>query len=98
MTEFNISNNVFKYNDNLDRIDNFSGMLEWLGENIGPQTEYNGISAPIMCKGVGWEIQTRKRISEPLKGITKKGLNVISWYIVIDDDYQATLFALKWIK
>jgi hypothetical protein len=97
VTEFNISNNVFKYNDNLERIDNFSEMVEWLEENVGPKTEQNGLTNEIVCKGLGWEIQTRKHDKTSDHPSLNK-FKVISWYTVIDDDYKAMLFALKWVK
>ena len=74
----------------------FETMMEWVETHIGPQTEKYGFTQPVMRKGQGWEIRTVKSNSEKLNRLTQKSFKVISWYIHIDDDQLATIFALKW--
>ena len=97
MTEFDVSHCMFNYDTpegiGKDTTDDF---YDWLDENIGPMTEKYGFSEPIMRKGQGWEIHTRKSDSEKLNKVTHKSYKVISWHLQIEDEQKAMLFALRW--
>ena len=94
MTELNVSRYVLPTirSDDQGLID----LVEWLNDNIGEWDKcvYNRTS-PLVRNGVGWSIHTRKTKDETAGGL---GCNIISWYINIDDEKSATLFALRWIK
>jgi hypothetical protein len=91
MTEFNVSNYMFPEIHGTSSIDD---VAEWLGENVGTwDKEVRGLTAPVVRKGVGWEIQSIKTSST-----SKEFANTIKWVALIEDDQKAMLFALKWVK
>lgn len=101
MIEFDISHMMFAYDQQPSRrskYHSFEAMLQWVEEHISPVTEKNAYSQPVVRKGTGWEIQSRKRLGNKLNKLTEKSFQVISWHIVIEDEQLATMFALKWIK
>lgn len=81
-----------------EKFESFEKMLEWVEEHISPITEKNSYSNPVVRKGIGWEIQSRKRPGHKLNKLTKRSFQVISWHMVIEDEKLATMFALKWAK
>ena len=71
-------------------------LVDWLNDNIGEWDKcVYSRTGGIVREGVGWVINTRKTKDNTPGGI---GFNVISWYINIEDERLATLFALRWIK
>lgn len=98
MYEFDISRYVFSDKvdgDGWDKSGTFDQMLKWVYKNIGKQTEKNGLTSFVMRKGHGWEIQTRKWRDI---GERPSSFNMIGWYMCIEDEQKATLFALKWVN
>lgn len=75
------------------KYESFESMIAWVEEHIGPMTEKNSFTEPVIRKGTGWEIRTTK------KGPSSGGMfKVISWHMHIEDEQLATMFALKWVK
>ena len=93
MTEIDISRRIFSLDGERDIV--YGTMLEWIYENIGEETASYGMIQPVVREGHGWKIISKKELSRMSK--KSKSFNVIRWYICIDDEQLATLFALKWI-
>jgi len=101
VTVIDISHLMFTYDGQPTRRKNyesFETMMAWVEKHIGPQTEQNGFTQPVMRKGQGWEIRTNKSDSEKLNRLTEKSFRVISWHMHIEDPQLATMFALKFTK
>ena len=76
----------------------YENVLSWLGENIGPLIKQNGMFNEVFYEGTGWKIihRTDKRTLDSSK--PDSNIKVIGWYLQIEDEQKATMFALKWIK
>jgi hypothetical protein len=71
-------------------------ITDWLHKYVGVQDpDVTGLTRPVVRKGVGWEIRSRKNGKETSDG---EGYAVITWHALIEDEKKAMLFALKWIK
>lgn len=90
MTEFDVSDFVFpRSNGNTNNLDD---LCYWLSDNVGEwEARVRGMTADICRRGDGWEIRSRKIQSS-------NGYKIVSWYVVIQDERLATLFALKWMR
>lgn len=98
MTEFNISHLMFTGDAMPTRrrkYESFTDMIAWVESHIGPTTEKNSFTAPVIRKGPGWEIRTTTIKKGDAPGSMFK---VISWRMHIEDEQLATMFALKFVK
>lgn len=94
MIGFDISEYVFPSSDDSEH--GLEDITNWLDQNVGAHdADVKGLTAEVIRKGKGWEIQTLINHMETDNG---RGYSIISWHCHIEDPEKALLFALKWIK
>ena len=93
MTEFDVNELLFSFENEMVGTEKL--VYQWLEDNVGPLKESSAsvTNAVVFC-GDGWQIGNRKYKDYD---IMRKGVNVISWYLQIEDDQKAIMFALKWM-
>ena len=89
MTEFDVNELLFSFEAEMSDIGD--QVMLWLDANVGKTLKRKGKISLFDAepyKGKGWRIVSRESKSD--------GMNVIGWYLQIQDEQKATMFALKW--